>query len=595
MAGYMWSEQRISRDFKIAIIGITLAFAFAVILLGLVADVMIITPLLFYIPILVAAYWFPKKAVYFAMVIGGINIAVVYLYSYPGALGLTYTTATASFYVLVALTLIIASLSQNLRTREMRYRGIFDHAGAGIFIVRPEKEGCMIIEVNARGMSLLGYVAGDFTGKPLSDLNADLTSSGVLARIAKEGRVENVDVSLRKKDGAQIPVIISGARMPDGMIVLNVLDNSERKRAEEALLAERRLFMGGPTVILRWRNADRWPVEYVSPNILTEFGYRPEDLTGGKVLFADMIHPDDLTRISDEIRHHASKGTICSEQEYRIRTAGGEYRWIYDFTVLERDASGGVTHYHGYIMDITGRRLAQDQLRRSVVEKEILLREVHHRVKNNMQVISGLIELQGAQIQDAGIRRLFLESQNRIRTMALIHEILYRSSDYIRIDFSVYLNELVTYLLSSYGRSREEITLEAHLDVTHLSLDLAVPCGLIANELISNALKHAFPGGRKGRITIRLTLAGKDEYELSVSDDGIGLPSDLDVRKATTFGLQLVSGIATHQLRGSIRLEKQPGTTVIIRFPVGSESAQGAFTAREDTTRADPAGAPYLR
>ncbi len=561
-----WTELTISYDMKVAIIGLTIAFAFSIILAGLVADVMIITPLLFYIPILVAAYWFPKKAVYFAMVIGAINIAIVYIYSYPGALGLTVTTATASFYVLVALTLIIASLSQNLRTREIRYRGIFDHAGAGIFIVRPEKEGCMIIEVNTRGMALLGYTAGNFSGQPLSLLNADLTSSGVLTRITREGQVDNVEIALTKRDGAQIPVIISGAKMPDGMIVLNVMDNSKRKKAEEALLAERRLFIGGPTVVLRLRNTEGWPVEYVSPNIKSQFGYLPEDLTSGRIPFADLVHPDDRDRIRTEIRQHAEAKTAWYEQDYRIRTATGEYRWIYDFTVLEYDLSGAVTHFHGYIMDTTERKQVQEDLQRSVREKEILLREVHHRVKNNMQVISGLIELQATRISDPEIRSLFFESQNRIRTMALIHEILYRSSDYARIDFSTYLKELITHLLSSYGRDNGGIEIETRLDVTYLSLDLAIPCGLMANELISNALKHAFPHGKKGRIVIKLLQPAKGQYELSVSDDGIGFPADLEIAKASTFGLQVVNGIATHQMRGSIRLQKTPGTTVTISF-----------------------------
>jgi PAS domain S-box-containing protein len=440
LIGHGWKDIKLSPLTKIAIIGITIAFAFGVIFVGLLKDVMIITPLLFYIPILVAAYWFPKKGIYFAIIIGGINITIVYLYSYPSALGLTYTTATASFYVLVALTLIIASLSGSLRTREIRYRGIFDHAAAGIFIVRPEKEGCMIIEVNNRGMSLLGYTAGDFTGKPLSLLNADLTSSGVLTRIAKDGRADNVEYSLTKKDGTQIPVIISGVRMPDGMIVLNVTDISDRKQAEE-------------------------------------------------------------------------------------------------------------------------------ELQRSVREKEILLREVHHRVKNNMQVISGLIELQGAQISDAEIRKLFFESQNRIRTMALIHEILYRSNDYASINFSIYLNELITYLLASYGRTREDIVIDTRLTITNLSLDMAIPCGLIANELISNALKHAFPGGRKGHITIELTQNAEKEYVLSVSDDGIGFPPGFEIGKASSFGLQLVNGIATHQMRGTVQLIREPMTGVTIRFP----------------------------
>ncbi len=219
------------------------------------------------------------------------------------------------------------------------------------------------------------------------------------------------------------------------------------------------------------------------------------------------------------------------------------------------------------VMDISNEKKVEEQLKRSLTEKEILLREVHHRVKNNMQVISGLIELQSLQISDPEMNRLFQENINRIKTMALIHESLYRSNDYSRIDFSSYLNELISFLLVSYGKSSDEISVDIHLEVTQISLDLAIPCGLIANELISNCLKHAFPLGRRGVITIRLAKAGTNENEFIVSDDGIGFPPGIDFKTVKSFGLSLINGLATHQMRGTLELRQGIGTTFVIRFP----------------------------
>jgi two-component sensor histidine kinase len=170
-------------------------------------------------------------------------------------------------------------------------------------------------------------------------------------------------------------------------------------------------------------------------------------------------------------------------------------------------------------------------------------------------------------MKDPETKKLFQESHNRIKTMALIHENLYRSTDYARIDFSSYLDELISDLLSSYGRSRDEIAVDVSLEVTHLDLNMAVPCGLIANELISNALKHAFPGARRGKIAISLGRADGQEYEFSVSDDGIGSPEGLDLKNAESFGFQLIYGLATHQMRGTAELKRGKGTTVTIRFP----------------------------
>jgi two-component sensor histidine kinase len=156
--------------------------------------------------------------------------------------------------------------------------------------------------------------------------------------------------------------------------------------------------------------------------------------------------------------------------------------------------------------------------------------------------------------------------------MALIHESLYRSKDYVHLDFSAYLQELVSYLLASYGRSPGEIQVDIQLRVARLDMDIAIPCGLIANELLSNSLKHAFPGGRRGTISIRLEPLGDDWCGFTVSDDGIGVPPDFDILQVKTFGLQLINGLAAHQMRGTVDLQRGNGTTVTVRFPCRQET-----------------------
>jgi two-component sensor histidine kinase len=217
--------------------------------------------------------------------------------------------------------------------------------------------------------------------------------------------------------------------------------------------------------------------------------------------------------------------------------------------------------------DITERKQAEEKMIASLRGKEVMLKEIHHRVKNNMQVISSLLGLQSGYIKDKGVLELFKESQNRVRSMALIHERLYRSEDLARIDFDGYIRGLVMHLFSSYGINPEVIKLD--MDIRGISLDInkAIPCGLILNELVSNSIKHAFPDGRGGEIGIVMHPINGDEVELIVSDDGIGFPEGVDFRDTETLGLELVN-MLTRQLAGEIELDKNGGTRFKIIFPL---------------------------
>lgn len=222
------------------------------------------------------------------------------------------------------------------------------------------------------------------------------------------------------------------------------------------------------------------------------------------------------------------------------------------------------------IVDITERQRAQQKLESALQEKTVLLNEVHHRVKNNLQVVSSLLNLQATHTSDPRLRAILAESQNRVRAMALTHQLLYERKDYSRIDLGEYLERLAQLLLSSYREDSAHISLRRALPAAPLFLDLerAIPCGLVVTELVTNAFKHAFPAGRTGEVRVELHAVG-DELELVVADNGAGLPEGFDLANVKSLGLQLVPLLAD-QLGGRFTVEDGPGARFSLRFPAVS-------------------------
>jgi two-component sensor histidine kinase len=211
------------------------------------------------------------------------------------------------------------------------------------------------------------------------------------------------------------------------------------------------------------------------------------------------------------------------------------------------------------------RKRAEEQLQASLEEKEALLKEVHHRVKNNLQLINSLLSLQAARIAEPAVAELFAESRNRVRSMALVHENLYWAGNFAGISMATHIQNLCAHLTRAYGMNSQRVELAIRIGDVELDLDRAVPCGLIVNELVSNALKHAFPDSRAGRVRIELQPLGDKQHVLVVGDDGVGLPPDLDYHRADSLGLQLVDDL-TQQLHGNIMVNREGGTTFTITF-----------------------------
>ena len=214
---------------------------------------------------------------------------------------------------------------------------------------------------------------------------------------------------------------------------------------------------------------------------------------------------------------------------------------------------------------ITERQQAEEQLKASLKEKEVLLKEIHHRVKNNLQIISSLLNLQSDYIHDQQALGMFKESQNRIKSMTLIHEKLYQSPDLARIEFAQYLPDLTAQLFRSYGVNPDAITLKVNVEEISLGIDTAIPCGLLISELVSNSLKHAFGVSQEGEIHIDFRRDNDNKLTLMVSDNGVGFPKDIDFRHTESLGLQLVNTLA-EQLEGTLELHSQGGTTFKLTF-----------------------------
>ena len=303
-------------------------------------------------------------------------------------------------------------------------------------------------------------------------------------------------------------------------------------------------------------------VQYTAPSIKRILGYEIEERIGRPTF--EIVHPEDIENVM-AIFANAIATSTPGKAEYRVKHADGHYIWVEaigDFVFDDNgQAVGGILN----IRDITDRMLAKEKIAASLREKETMLKEIHHRVKNNLQVISSLLGLQSSYLQDEESRAIFQESQERVRVMADIHTMLYQSADLARVDFGGFFRDLAGHLQQSYGLSGSSIEIHADMADVSLPIGTSIPCGLILNELLSNALKHAFPEGREGRVTVSMKTA-RDRFVLKVQDNGIGFPAATDFQHPQSLGLELVK-LLVEQINGTIDLRIRGGTTFTITFP----------------------------
>ncbi len=346
------------------------------------------------------------------------------------------------------------------------------------------------------------------------------------------------------------------------------IELTERQRAEEALreaeFKYRTLVEQTPAITYTALLDEVGSTLYVSPRIESILGFSVDEWLADPALWFKQVHPDDREGVVTQNTHSRVSGQPF-RYEYRLLAKDGRVVWIRDEAVVMKRKAAELPILQGVMLDITERKEAEEQLKISLEEKILLLKEIHHRVKNNLQVISSLLFLQSDRVKDQQTLEILKDSQNRVKSMALIHEKLYRAKDLANVDLGDYVKNLAGQLFRSYQRQSPAIRLHVNAAGVFLGIDAAVPCGLILNELISNALKHAFPNDGPGDIYVELQQDQHGQVTLQVRDNGLGFPDQVDFQNTNSLGLQLVNTLV-QQLDGAIELHRNGGTEFIITF-----------------------------
>ncbi|MDD4138172.1 MAG: PAS domain S-box protein, partial [Methanoregula sp.] len=479
-----------------------------------------------------------------------------------------------------------------LRASEQYLKTIFNSVQTGLMIIDPETH--IIIDANPASAAMIGCSKDQIVGNVCHKFICP-AETGRCPITDFHKNVDTAECILITGNGEKIPIIktvvpveISGKPV----LLESVQDITDRKRAEDAIqeayvglelkVEERTLELSTLTSNLQNEIAERNRVmealaaseekyrslveqigdivfhidqngllTYISPHVLAAMGMNPELLSKMPVL--NLIPPEYRECIAPIVDTALQSRKPLSGAEIHVPETATRKSQVYEVNATPSfDKKGEFTGFSGIARDITERKTLQNEVAASLKEKEILLKEIHHRVKNNMQVISSLLNLQLRQMKDTTSREAIRESQNRVLSIALVHEKLYQSKSLAEIDYYDYLKKIAENLLQSYGIPAGKIRLDIHGENIVLPINRAIPISLMVNEILSNSLKYAFPGDRKGVITVDFHRDGGREI-LVVSDDGIGLPGDIDVDHTETLGLQLVHSLAGQAL-GTITL-----------------------------------------
>lgn len=478
----------------------------------------------------------------------------------------------------LSIVLLEARAQQERQRVEERLRlleSVVVNANDSVIITEANLNHPKIVYTNAAFTAMTGYTAEEVLGKTPHILQGPNSSRAQLNKIHQaltQGKPIQVELVNYRKDGSEfwadlniVPIANQQGDLTHYVALQR--DITDRKWAERALLATQSrlkyLLSSNPSVIYTCQPNRNRPCTFVSENVAQQLGYEVWQYLRDSQFWIDRIHPEDLPNVLAKMSQLFVEEQLSCE--YRFLHQDGSYRWLRDGMKLLRDCKGHPVEIIGSVVDITDRKRAENQIRESLQEKEVMLKEIHHRVKNNLQVISSLLKLQAGYIKDDRILEVFKESQNRVRAMALIHEKLYQSDDLAKTDFAGYIRSLANDLFRSYSVNSRAISLSLNVEEVRLSIDTAIPCGLIINELVSNSLKYAFSAGQEGKIQIHLYSEPNDRYSLIVQDNGSGFPTDLDFRKTKSLGLQLVCNL-TRQLQGTITLERECGASFKINF-----------------------------
>ena len=313
-----------------------------------------------------------------------------------------------------------------------------------------------------------------------------------------------------------------------------------------------------------------WEWEAESGDVEFDGSGEAEPRQAGDEWFA-RVHPADRERAARGFAEHLAGGTASFEAELRFREGDGTHRWHLVRGAAERDGSGRVLRVLGTSVDIEKLKLAEQRLERALADRETLLRELHHRVKNNLQVVSSLLSLELGRMRTPAVARRFREIQSRVQAIAVAHDQLYGPESLAEVPVEAYLSSIVDNAVRTFSPRRCHVTVSVHAPALTVDVETAIRCGLLVNELVSNAARHAFVGRRRGSVDVRLVACAEGGLDLTVADDGVGLPVAFDLARSGGTGLRLATDFAA-TLGGRLEVLQGTGVRFRLRFSPGTGS-----------------------
>jgi PAS domain S-box-containing protein len=452
-----------------------------------------------------------------------------------------------------------------LEKSKERYQTLVENANDAIVVSLPDQ----IVYANKKFLEILGYSEEEvFSGSYMKYLHPDDQAAVVenYMHLIEGMALQSFPCRVITKDGKLRWVELSGIVIEwdkQSAVLSFITDITERKMAEEALLKSEEIFnqfMLNSPIYVFFKDENIRSLR-LSRNFEEMLGRPLEELLDKTM---DELFPSDIAKsmVADDLRV-LNEGKLVEVEE----ELNGRY---YSTTKFPIFVGGKPVYLAGYTIDITSRQLSDNMIKAALKEKEILLREVHHRVKNNLQVVSSLLNLQANKTNDISSKELLGQSRNRIRSIALVHEKLYQTGNFAEINIKEYTRSLVVELFRAYVTDPAKIYYRAEIENISIPLMYAIPCGLILNEIISNSLKHAFPENRssetKPEIFISLNILSDKYMQLRVGDNGIGLPENYELTDSASLGLYLIHILSTEQLDGKIEISTKKGTIFTITF-----------------------------
>ncbi len=462
--------------------------------------------------------------------------------------------------------LAIEDVTKRRQEAEIRYGRLFEASKDGILLI--DVEAGSIMDINPYMLELTGYPREEFVGRRLNQ-TAPFREAPFSRQLMQELMGKDVvrydDVPLIARDGRRLELQITANRYLVGtrqVIQMNVRDTTDRAALRESQRSFR-LFVESVRDYAMFQMDPSGNITSWNAGAERILGYTETEILGQPL--SRLFTREDTGRGEPERLLEKARTQKSAEDERWFSRKDGSRFLANAILTSVRDETDKLRGFAMVMRDTTRQRQAEERLRRSLQEKDVLLKEIHHRVKNNLQMIVSLIQLQSDYLRDPEAAAMFQEMHHRVQSIAAIHELLYGSPDLAHIDFGGYIQKLARDLFEFYRAHPDRIRLRTDMRYTGLELNQAVPVGLIVNELLSNCLKHAFPNERSGLVQVTLEC-GDSQCVLSVADNGVGLPANLDPAHATSMGLQLVR-LLVEQLQGTLQLDRSQGTRFTISFP----------------------------